>query len=147
VGEECKKIEAPGWNDGMTKHHKDFVAGPPTQPTGVGDEACMITGDRVAQVWIYARRHRVRTAPLRLGQRRHHGDVGESRRPHKAIFNAQLSWYSKQAGYHNPAPRRTDHAHHGEIRRPRSGSEPTAPCPAISGLDVRRDAIRSRTGT
>jgi hypothetical protein len=62
VDDECAKISAPTWKDGMAEHYEEFVAGPPTEPTGVGDEACMITGvhtiidDRVADVWIYARR-------------------------------------------------------------------------------------------
>ncbi|GAA1032043.1 hypothetical protein GCM10009557_29200 [Virgisporangium ochraceum] len=59
---ECGKIAEPGWATGMAEHNRDFTAGPPTEPTGVGDEACMITAehtlldDRVAQVWVYARR-------------------------------------------------------------------------------------------
>jgi hypothetical protein len=59
---ECERIAAASWSERMAKHNKDFTAGPPTEPTGVGDEACMITAehavldDRVADVWVYARR-------------------------------------------------------------------------------------------
>jgi hypothetical protein len=62
VESDCKRIEAPAWKDEMAKHYPNFVAGPPVRPTGVGDEACMITSehtvidDRVADVRIYARR-------------------------------------------------------------------------------------------
>jgi hypothetical protein len=97
VERECEMITAPDWKDDYVKHNKGFVAGPPTEPIGVGDEACMITGEytllesRVAEVWVYARRG-IEFVQLNYGWG--NGDITAMSTKAvdltKAIFNAKL---------------------------------------------------------